>query len=152
MIARYSRPAMANVWSDETKLATWLEVELAALDAWAELGVVPAEAASAVRAAARSPAPERVAELEQRTGHDLAAFVDAVQADLGDEGRWLHYGLTSSDVIDTALALQVREGGALSRPGSTERSPQSSNAQTSTARRSASAERTAFTRSRSPSA
>ncbi len=113
MIARYSRPAMANVWSDETKLATWLEVELAALDAWAELGVVPAEAASAVRAAARSPAPERVAELEQRTGHDLAAFVDAVQADLGDEGRWLHYGLTSSDVIDTALALQVREGGAL---------------------------------------
>ena len=113
MIARYSRPAMAQVWSDERKLAAWLEVELAALDAWAELGVVPHEAARAVRDQARPPAPERVAELEQRTGHDLAAFVDAVQADLGEEGRWLHYGLTSSDVVDTGLALQLRDAGAL---------------------------------------
>jgi adenylosuccinate lyase len=113
VIARYSRPAMAQVWSDERKLAAWLEVELAALDAWAELGVVPIEAARAVREQARPPAPERVAELEQRTGHDLAAFVDAVQADLGEEGRWLHYGLTSSDVVDTGLALQLRDAGAL---------------------------------------
>jgi len=104
---------MAQVWSDERKLAAWLEVELAALDAWAELGVVPHEAARAVRDQARPPAPERVAELEQRTGHDLAAFVDAVQADLGEEGRWLHYGLTSSDVVDTGLALQLRDAGAL---------------------------------------
>ena len=113
MIARYSRPAMAQVWSDERKLAAWLEVELAALDAWAELGVVPHEAARAVREQAQPPVPERVAELEQRTGHDLAAFVDAVQAELGEEGRWLHYGLTSSDVVDTGLALQLRDAGAL---------------------------------------
>ncbi len=104
---------MARVWSDERRLAAWLDVELAALDAWAELGVVPPRAAQAVRAGARPPSPERVAELEARTGHDLAAFVDAVQAELGEEGRWLHYGLTSSDVVDTALALQVRDAGAL---------------------------------------
>jgi len=113
VIARYSRPAMAQVWSDERKLAAWLEVELAALDAWAELGVVPRDAARAVREQAQPPAPERVAELEQRTGHDLAAFVDAVQAELGEEGRWLHYGLTSSDVVDTGLALQLRDAGEL---------------------------------------
>jgi adenylosuccinate lyase len=104
---------MVQVWSDERKLGAWLEVELAALDAWTELGVVPAAAARAVRERARVPAPERVAELERTTGHDLAAFVDAVQAGLGGEGRWLHYGLTSSDVVDTGLALQVRDAGAL---------------------------------------
>src|SRR3954468_18676818 len=104
---------MAQVWSDERKLGTWLEVELAALDAWAELGTVPGDAARVVRERARTPAPERVAELERTTGHDLAAFVDAVQVDLGEEGRWLHYGLTSSDVVDTGLALQIRDAGAL---------------------------------------
>jgi adenylosuccinate lyase len=104
---------MAQVWSDERRLAAWLEVELAALDAWVELGVVPRDAAEAVRGAATVPSPERVAELERQTNHDLAAFVDAVQAELGDEGRWVHYGLTSSDVIDTGLALQVRDAGAL---------------------------------------
>ncbi len=113
MIARYSRPAMARVWADERKLAAWLDVELAALDAWAELGVVPEEAARMIRDRARPPAPELVAERERVTGHDLAAFVDCVQAELGEEGRWLHYGLTSSDVVDTALALQVREAGGL---------------------------------------
>jgi adenylosuccinate lyase len=104
---------MAEVWSDERKLASWLEVELAAVDAWAELGVVPRESAETIRAGASAPTPERVAELERRTNHDLAAFVDAVQADLGEDGRWVHYGLTSSDVIDTALALQLRDAGAL---------------------------------------
>ena len=104
---------MTRVWSDERKLETWLEVELAALDAWAELGVVPAEASRTVRERAQAPSPEDVAERERTTGHDLAAFVDAVQAGLGDEGRWVHYGLTSSDVVDTGLALQVRDGGAL---------------------------------------
>jgi adenylosuccinate lyase len=113
VIARYSRPAMAQVWSDERKLGAWLEVELAAVEAWAELGVVPGEAAGAIRKHARVPAPERVAELERTTGHDLAAFVDAVQAELGEEGRWLHFGLTSSDVVDTGLALQVRDAGTL---------------------------------------
>src|SRR6478752_3202005 len=104
---------MAEVWSDESRLAAWLEVELAAVDAWAELGVLPRDAAEKIRERAVPPTPERVAELERATGHDLAAFVDAVQSSLGEEGRWLHYGLTSSDVVDTALALQLRRAGAL---------------------------------------
>ncbi len=113
MIARYSRPAMARVWSDESKLARWLEVELAALDGWASLGSVPKEAASEIRERAEAPTPERVAEIEERTQHDVAAFVDAVAEPLGPVGRWFHYGLTSSDVLDTALSLQIREAGAL---------------------------------------
>jgi adenylosuccinate lyase len=104
---------MARVWSDERKLEAWLEVELAAVDGWAELGAVPRAAAEAIRGGARTPSPAEVADRERETGHDLAAFVDVVQADLGEEGRWLHYGLTSSDVIDTALALQLREAGEL---------------------------------------
>jgi adenylosuccinate lyase len=104
---------MASIWSDEGKLRAWLEVELAATDAWAELGVVPAEAARALRAHAVAPTPERVAELEATLHHDTAAFVDAVAERLGEEGRWFHYGLTSSDVVDTALALQIREAGTL---------------------------------------
>ncbi|MGH3102867.1 MAG: adenylosuccinate lyase [Gaiellaceae bacterium] len=113
MIARYSRPAMAGVWSDESKLARWLEVELAALEGWAEVGAVPADAVAAIRGAAVVPSPERVAEIEARTQHDTAAFVDAVAERLGPEGRWFHYGLTSSDVVDTALALQIQAAGAL---------------------------------------
>src|SRR5215470_1126240 len=103
---------MARIWSDEGKLATWLEVELAATAAWAELGVVPEEAASRI-AAATPPMAERVAELEATLHHDTAAFVDAVTEQLGEEGRWFHYGLTSSDVVDTALSLQIREAGSL---------------------------------------
>src|SRR5437763_16592159 len=113
VIARYSRPAMAGVWSDENRLSCWLEVELAALGAWAELGVVPEAAARAIREQARPPSPERVAELEATLHHDTAAFVDAVAETLGPEGRFFHHGLTSSDVVDTALALQIREAGAL---------------------------------------
>ena len=78
MIARYSRPAMSRVWSEERKLARWLDVELAALDAWAELGAVPAEAVAEIRRRAVVPTPERVREIEARTHHDTAAFVDAV--------------------------------------------------------------------------
>jgi adenylosuccinate lyase len=116
VIARYSRPAMARIWSDDGKLATWLEVELAATAAWAELGVVPDEAAARI-ARATPPTPERVAELEATLHHDTAAFVDAMAEQLteqlGEEGRWFHYGLTSSDVVDTALSLQIREAGVL---------------------------------------
>jgi adenylosuccinate lyase len=104
---------MQRIWSDESRLARWLEVELAALDGWAEVGAVPREAAEAIRLRAVPPSPERVAEIEEVTQHDVAAFVDAVAGDLGAEGRWLHFGLTSSDVLDTALALQVREAGQL---------------------------------------
>lgn len=104
---------MAGVWSEERRLERWLEVELAALDAWAEIGVVPGETARAIRERAVAPSPERVREIEERTQHDVAAFVDAVAETLGDDGRWFHYGLTSSDVIDTALSLQVQEAGHL---------------------------------------
>jgi adenylosuccinate lyase len=104
---------MARIWSDEAKLARWLEVELAALAAWGELGAVPADAVRAIVDRAQPPAPERVAELEATLHHDTAAFVDAVAEALGPEGRWFHHGLTSSDVVDTGLALQVQEAGAL---------------------------------------
>ena len=104
---------MSRIWSEEGKLARWLDVELAALDGWAEIGSIPADDVAAIRAHATTPTPERVAEIEQTTDHDLAAFVDAVGEQLGPEGRWVHYGLTSSDVVDTALALQMRDAGSL---------------------------------------
>jgi adenylosuccinate lyase len=113
VIARYARPAMAKIWSEESKLARWLEVELAALDAWAEVGAIPSEDVAAIRQRAVAPTPGRVAEIELVTDHDTAAFVDAVAEPLGPEGRWLHYGLTSSDVVDTALSLQIQEAGRL---------------------------------------
>jgi adenylosuccinate lyase len=103
---------MARIWSDEGKLATWLEVEQAATAAWAELGVVPEDAAARI-AEATPPTAARVAELEATLHHDTAAFVDATAEQLGEEGRWFHYGLTSSDVVDTALSLQIREAGTL---------------------------------------
>ena len=104
---------MARIWSDEGKLERWLEVELAALEGWADAGVVPRPAADAIVETAVTPSPARVAEIEAETHHDVAAFVDAVAEQLGDEGRWFHYGLTSSDVLDTALSLQIRAAGAL---------------------------------------
>jgi adenylosuccinate lyase len=113
VIARYARPAMAKIWSDESRLARWLDVELAALDAWAELGAIPAEDVAEIRARAVPPTPERVAEIERVTDHDVAAFVDAVGEQVGPAGRWIHYGLTSSDVVDTALALQIQDAGRL---------------------------------------
>jgi adenylosuccinate lyase len=113
VIDRYSRPAMARIWSDEGKLVRWLDVELAALEGWAETGTIPADAVAKIAAKAEPPSPERVAEIEERTHHDVAAFVDAVASELGPAGRWFHYGLTSSDVVDTALALQIRNAGAL---------------------------------------
>jgi adenylosuccinate lyase len=111
VIARYSRPEMAQIWSDENKLARWLEVELAALAAWAEVGAIAVEDVENIRARAEPPTPMRVAEIERITDHDTAAFVDAVAEQLGPEGRWFHYGLTSSDVVDTALSLQIQEAG-----------------------------------------
>ena len=112
MIRRYTRPEMGAVWTDARRMAAWLEVELAATDAWAADGVVPADAAAACRERAAFTV-EAVADRERTTGHDVAAFVDVVAASIGPEGRWIHYGLTSSDVLDTALAVQLREAGAL---------------------------------------
>src|SRR5689334_23828256 len=89
-----------------------LEVELAAMDAWAEQGVVPEADARDARERA-SFTVEAVEERERTTNHDVAAFVDVVSASIGESGRWIHYGLTSSDVLDTALAIQIREAGAI---------------------------------------
>ncbi len=113
MIARYSRPEMTGIWSEQSKFARWLEVEVAALEGWAEVGAIPAEDVAKIRAQASAPTPERVAEIERVTDHDTAAFVDAVAEQLGPEGRWFHYGLTSSDVVDTALSLQIHDAGRL---------------------------------------
>ena len=104
---------MAALWSDEGKFSSWLEVELAALEAWAELGAIPRQDAQRIVTAAKTPDPARVREIEATLHHDTAAFVDAVCEQLGDEGRWFHYGLTSSDVVDTALSLQIGRAGAL---------------------------------------
>ena len=104
---------MAGIWSEETKLARWLQVELAALAGWVEVGGVPPAVFEEISARARTPSPARVAEIEAQTQHDVAAFVDVVAEQLGDVGRFFHYGLTSSDVLDTALALQLAEAGAL---------------------------------------
>jgi adenylosuccinate lyase len=110
VIPRYTREQIGPVWSPQRKFECWLEVELAATEAWAEEGVVPREAADAARANAAFTV-EAVNEREKVTNHDVAAFVDVVAASVGEHGRWIHYGLTSSDVLDTALALQLREAG-----------------------------------------
>jgi adenylosuccinate lyase len=112
VIPRYTREEIGAVWTPQRRMETWLRVELAATDAWAAEGVVPEEAANAIREKA-SFTVEAVEERERTTGHDVAAFVDVVSASIGDEGRWLHYGLTSSDVLDTALALQLVDAGEI---------------------------------------
>ncbi|HWO84666.1 MAG TPA: adenylosuccinate lyase [Solirubrobacterales bacterium] len=110
MIPRYTRPEIGAVWTPQAKLDSWLEVELAATEAWAAEGVVPEEAAREAREKAAFTV-EAVDEREKVTDHDVAAFVDVVAASVGKHGRWIHYGLTSSDVLDTALALQLRRAG-----------------------------------------
>lgn len=106
MIPRYTTPEMAELWSERTRLATWLEVELVALDVQAELGRVPREVAHRVRQRARVPDPERVREVEEReTHHDVVAFLRVVAEGLGEDARFLHRGLGSSDVVDTATAV-----------------------------------------------
>lgn len=103
MIPRYSLPEMAQLWSDQARFERWLEVEILAVEGWASMGVVPDEDAEAVRRGARFTVAE-IDEIEKVTDHDVAAFVDVVGRSIGDAGRWVHYGLTSSDVVDTALA------------------------------------------------
>jgi adenylosuccinate lyase len=107
VIPRYRLPEMAAVWSDEARFANWLEIELLAVEALAELGVVPPEDATECRRRAAFTI-EAVAEREAVTRHDVASFVDVVAQQIGPAGRWVHFGLTSSDVIDTGFALQLR--------------------------------------------
>ena len=102
---------MGAVWTDDRRLGAWLEVELAALDAHVELGVVPAADAAAIRAGAKVDVA-RSTEIEERTHHDVIAFTETVAEQVGEPSRWFHYGLTSSDVVDTGLALQLRDAGA----------------------------------------
>ncbi len=118
MIPRYTRDEIGAVWSPHRKMDCWLAVELAATDALAAEGIVPAEAAEAIRSRAAFTA-EAVEERERTTNHDVAAFVDVVAASVGPEGRWIHYGLTSSDVLDTALALQIEQAGIILLRGAT---------------------------------
>ena len=116
MIERYSRPPMRAIWSDEGKYRTWLEVELVVCEVLAERGEIPVEAAEALRARAEVD-PVRVAEIEREVRHDVIAFLTCVAEKVGPAARWLHYGMTSSDVLDTALALQIRDAGDLVRAG-----------------------------------
>jgi adenylosuccinate lyase len=108
MIPRYSRPEMARLWSDENRFATWLAVEIAASEVLAERGVVPKEALAEIRQKARFDVA-RIDEIEREVQHDVIAFVSCVAESVGEAGRWLHYGLTSSDVVDTALAILMRD-------------------------------------------
>ena len=112
MIERYTRPEMGAVWTERRKLDAWLQVELAVVDALAEQGVVPQADADVIRDRA-SFTVEAVKERERITDHDVAAFVDVVAESVGEAGRWVHHGLTSSDVLDTALALQLSQAGLI---------------------------------------
>ncbi|HLT01396.1 MAG TPA: adenylosuccinate lyase, partial [Geminicoccaceae bacterium] len=113
MIPRYTRPEMAAIWAPEHRLRLWLEIELAALDAMAAIGDVPGEAAAKVRTAAAKQGealidPQRIEQIEAETRHDVIAFLTHVEQVIGPEARYLHLGMTSSDLLDTALALQLR--------------------------------------------
>lgn len=107
MIARYTRPQMGAVWSEETKFRTWLEVEIAACEAQAEVGRIPTEAVQAIRAKAAFKV-ERILEIEETVKHDVIAFLTNLGEYVGDEARYIHLGMTSSDLLDTALALQLK--------------------------------------------
>jgi len=108
MIPRYSRPEMARLWSDESRFQAWLDVEIAATEVLAERGIVPGEALAAIKQRARFDVA-RIDAIEKEVQHDVIAFVSNVAESVGPEGRWLHYGLTSSDVVDTALARMMRD-------------------------------------------
>ena len=121
MIERYTRPAMGAIWTEQNKYRCWLKVESAASNVLAEDGMIPASAAEAIATKA-SVSAERVREIEAEVKHDVIAFTTAVAESLhaqgvGAESRWLHYGLTSTDVVDTAQALQLKEASAIIRAG-----------------------------------
>jgi adenylosuccinate lyase len=108
MLERYSRPEMARIWTEENKFKAWLEVELLSCEAWAKLGVIPEEDVKALRQNA-SFNIDRIYEIEQETRHDVIAFTRAVSETLGPERKWVHYGLTSTDVVDTALGYLLKQ-------------------------------------------
>ena len=111
MIARYSRPKMKKVWADKSKFEKWLKVEIAVCEAWAELGVIPKDAIPKIKKTRFNS--KRYAETLKRTHHDVTAFIGTVSESLGEESRYIHFGLTSSDIMDTALSLQLVEASAI---------------------------------------
>lgn len=113
-IARYTRPEMAHIWSDETRYQTWLDVEIEACQAWANIGVIPQADVDALRKNATFSI-ERILEIEEETHHDVVAFTRAVSESLGEERKWVHYGLTSTDVVDTAYGYQLKQVNAILR-------------------------------------
>src|SRR6185312_16111853 len=117
MILRYTRPDMGRIWSDQNRFQQWLEVELAASEALAELGIVPKDAAAQLREHAGFDV-SRIHEIEREVKHDVIAFTTAVSETLAKAGRpeasrWLHYGLTSNDIVDTAQALMRHQASAI---------------------------------------
>jgi len=118
MIRRYTHPEMGRVWSDQRKYETWLQVEVAAAEAMSRAGIVPAEAARDIRERGAFDI-ERIEKIEEVTQHDVIAFTTVVAEHVGPSARWLHFGLTSSDVIDTAQALQMRKRATCCWPIST---------------------------------
>jgi len=115
LISRYTRPEMGKIWSDENKFRTWLQVEVAASETLAEAGIVPKSAARAIRVKGAGFEVARIYQVEAEVKHDVIAFTTAVAEKVGPESRWLHYGLTSNDVVDTSQALLVRQASALLR-------------------------------------
>ena len=107
MIERYTNPEMGNIWSDQAKYQTWLDVEIAACEANCKLGKIPQSAMETIRTKARFK-PERILEIEEEVRHDVIAFLTNVNEYVGDAGRYIHVGMTSSDVLDTGLALQLK--------------------------------------------
>jgi len=113
LIERYTLPEMGAVWEETAKYRHWLKIEVLAVEAWAKLGVVPQNDLEEIHQRARPVDPARVAEIEARTQHDVIAFLTALGEPIGPASRWIHYGMTSSDLLDTALALQLREAADL---------------------------------------
>ncbi|WP_216830194.1 adenylosuccinate lyase [Alkalihalobacterium elongatum] len=108
MIERYTRPEMGSIWTDENRYQAWLEVEIVACEAWAELGIIPKEDVQKIRENAGFDV-NRILEIEEETRHDVVAFTRAVSETLGEERKWVHYGLTSTDVVDTALSYLLKQ-------------------------------------------
>lgn len=114
MIERYTRPEMGAIWTEENKYNAWLEVEILACEAWAEIGDIPKEDVALLRKNA-SFSVDRILEIEQETRHDVVAFTRAVSETLGEERKWVHYGLTSTDVVDTALSYVIKQANSILR-------------------------------------
>lgn len=108
MIDRYTRPEMARIWTEENRFQAWLEVEILACEAWVKLGDIPEEDVKKIRENASFDIA-RIQEIEMETRHDVVAFTRAVSESLGEERKWVHYGLTSTDVVDTALSYLIKQ-------------------------------------------